>query len=231
MNRINVSTQNKSTSIRLSERTKRMLESLAKGKETHEQILQRLIRMASLLDDSGYANGSGYGGGSASGAGYADGTGDGTSIGVRDNIVATQYARLSTTLEIDWDTNRYEIVCTYNDLSPLVLLRSRRLRNVAQHGNSPNNVPPATLDWEIGLEIVNVNRGEGWTRPSALSERERTLLYLVCVRQVLEDTFNVKLYELETEDDYQSQMKWTKAYNRNNLSKVSLRSDILKALQ
>ena len=54
---------------------------------------------------------------------------------------------------------------------------------------------------------------------------------LQTVKQVLEDTFSVNLYELETAYDYNSQSKWTHAYNRTNMSRDSLRADVLKVLK
>ena len=48
---IKVDSKEKSTSIRLSEKTKKALESLASGKETHDQIISRLIKLVNTLSE------------------------------------------------------------------------------------------------------------------------------------------------------------------------------------
>jgi len=86
-------------------------------------------------------------------------------------------------------------------------------------------------EWELDLEIVNINKGFGWTKPSTLKIEEIRPIYLICIKQVLEETFDIKLYELLTEEDYLDEGKWTEAYDRNNLSRDSLNSDIRKCIQ
>jgi len=198
MNKIIVHIKNNATSLRISQRTKRMLESLAKGKETHEEIIQRLIKLASTLESSG-----------------------GTSILTRGNVTGTKYGRLHSSFTMQANEKEYVIVCTYNDLSSIALMRTQRLKESVG----------LALDWELDLEIANVKIGKEWLSPSRLSEKEKKLLYLACVKQVLEETFDINLYELTAEEDYLSTIKWTDAYDRNNLSKDSLRVDILQRIK
>ncbi|MFH1175023.1 MAG: hypothetical protein V1725_07875 [archaeon] len=175
-----------------------------------------------MLDDPG------YGGGTASGHGFDDGTGygGGTEVIFKDNVVGTKYARTSTTVSVELDNKCYDVVCTYNDLSIIALLRSKRLT-----ANLDSSVQNGNMGWEVDLDIVNVKIDKKWTSPSTLPKKEKEMIYLICVKQILEETFDVKLYELETVDDYNSQSKWKQAYNRTNLSRDSLYSDIMKVLK
>jgi hypothetical protein len=198
MSKIIVRIKNNPTSLRISQRTKRMLESLAKGKETHEEIIQRLIKLASTLESSG-----------------------GTSILARGNVTGTKYGLLHSSFTMQANEKEYVVVCTYNDLSSIALMRTQRLKESAG----------LALDWELDLEIANVKIGKEWLSPSRLGEKEKKLLYLACVKQVLEETFDINLYELTAEEDYLSTIKWTDAYDRNSLSKDSLRADILQRIK
>ena len=46
MSAIKIETKDKSTTIRINDRTKKMLEALANGRETHEEIVLRLIKLS-----------------------------------------------------------------------------------------------------------------------------------------------------------------------------------------
>ncbi len=65
-----VNSKEKSTTIRLKDKTKKMLEAKAKGKETHEEIILRLIKMSDNLSN------------------------DGTTIIQKGNMIATKYEQL-----------------------------------------------------------------------------------------------------------------------------------------
>jgi hypothetical protein len=197
---IKVHSKNKSTTIRISEKTKKMLEALAKGKETHQEIILRLIKQANSLS-----------------------TDYGSKIIEKGHVIGTQYEKLHKTIEIEIADKKYSVVCTYNDLSLIVILRSNQLKNLVGH-----NLP---FEWELDLEIVNVRLGAGWLNPSSLNGEERTLLYIICVKQVLEETFDIELYQFETKEDYLDIMKWSEVYDHHHLSRDSFNSDIRKKLR
>lgn len=193
---IRVDEKEKSSSIRASNKTREMLASLARGKESQEEVILRLIKLANNLSAK-----------------------EGTKITEKGNIIGTKYAQKNKTLDIELRRKKYSVVCTFNDLSLLSIMRNNQLQNM----NNRN------LDWELDLEIVNINKGTGWIKPSTLNIEDIRLIYLICVKQILEETFDVKLYELVTEKDYMDTSKWMEAYDRNNLSRDSLSTDIRNA--
>lgn len=190
MSKIIVKSNDKSTTIRLKEQTKKMLEAVSKGKETHEEIILRLINMSEKLSN--------------------DNT---TEIVQKGNIIGTRYETLHKTFDLEIDKEKYQVVCNYNDLSPISLMKT------------------PVLDWEIDLEIVNINKGKGWISPKTLSKSEFNKIYFICLKQILEQTFDIKLYQLSTLDDYLNIDKWMEAYKKYNLSKDSLTQDVKDKLK
>ncbi|HJX06305.1 MAG TPA: hypothetical protein VJ461_06360 [Candidatus Nanoarchaeia archaeon] len=206
---ITVQTKEKYTTLRLSERTKKMLEAQGKGKETHEQILLRLIKISENLSSE-----------------------QGSQIMQKGNVIGTKYERLNKTFGLSIDDKKYLVVCTYNDLSIMATIRNKKFQQVKIVG-SPNHMPidVKNIDWEIDLEIVNVNKGNGWVKPTTLSFEERNLLYFICLKQVLEETFDIKLYQLSNIEDYTNIDTWNEIYSKHGLSRDSLRSDIKEKIK
>jgi hypothetical protein len=200
MNSIHVITKNKSTTLRLSEKTKKMLETLARGKETHEEIILRLIKLANNMSSD-----------------------SGTKIIDQGNIIGTKYETAHRTFKIEIDGKKYSVVCKYNDLSLIALLRNNQLKNYMRYNEH--------IDWQLNLEIVNVNIGKGWLKPTNNDNEDSRLLYLICVKQVLEETFDIDLYQITNKEDYINIDKWSDAYNKYNLSQDSLRSDITEIIR
>ena len=62
--------------------------------------------------------------------------------------------------------------------------------------------------------------------PILNDRQEYFLLYLVAVKQVLEEVFSIKIYEIATQDDYFNIEKWKSAFIRNKLSMESFYKDI-----
>ena len=200
MSAIIIDTKDKSTTIRITDRTKKMLESLAKGRETHEEIILRLIKLSNNLT-----------------------TKEGTKIVEKGNVMGTKYVQKHTTIDIELKKKKYSIVCTYNDLSVIVLMNNKQLQQLRTKDRG--------LDWELDLEIVNVKIGDKWQQPNKANISEIKILYLICVKKILEETFDIKLYELVTEEDYLDISKWMDAYDRNNLSRDSLNIDVRDKLR
>jgi hypothetical protein len=194
-NVITVEGTEKASSIRVSNKTREMLSALAKGQESQEDVILRLIKLANNLSN------------------------EGTKIIEKGNVIGTKYLQKNKTLQISLKNKKYSVVCTYNDLSVIAIMQHKQLQNITRN----------PLEWELDLEIVNINKGFGWTKPSTLKIEEIRPIYLICIKQVLEETFDIKLYELLTEEDYLDEGKWTEAYDRNNLSRDSLNSDIRNA--
>ena len=202
-NTIKVNAKDKSTTIRLSQRTKKMLDALAAGKETHEEILLRLIKLANSMSEE-----------------------QGSKIVDKKNMIGTKYERASKTISIETSKAAYSIVCTYNDLNIFAAFRNNK--QLASY-ISDKGMP---LEWEADLEIVNAKKNKGkWEKPPILSNKECLLLYLVALKQILEETFGINIYEIATDEDYFDSEKWEKAYKRNKLSMESFYSDVQKKLQ
>ena len=167
---INVNSNEKSSTIRLKQKTKDMLEELAKGKETHEEIVLRLIKLSNTLNSENK-----------------------TSIKQRDNIIGTKYERVHKTININLNGQEYLVVCTYNDLSLIALMQNKSLKEFSQNKQ---------LDWRLDLEIVNINDGSGWKEPKTVDLKQVNSIYFVCVKTILEDVFDIKLYQFSKLLDY-----------------------------
>lgn len=189
---IEVNSLDKSTTIRLKENTKRKLEYFSKGKETHEEIILRLMKLVEMLSS------------------------DSKTELVHSKVIGTKYVRLHKTLHIKLDGIQYVVVCNYNDLSPILLFRQ--------------NSSLGNFEWLLDLEIVNVNKGAGWKEPKKFPEKEQNTLYLISLKQILEETFDVILYQFSNLSDYFNVDNWIDAYKKNNLSKESLQKDVKRKL-
>lgn len=205
MDIISIQTKEKHTTLRLSEKTKKMLEAQAKGKETHEEILIRLIKISENLSSE-----------------------QGSRIMQKGNVIGTKYERSNKTFNISIDDKKHTVVGTYNDLSIMATMRNKKLQQVTiiSASNSHTPIGAKNIDWEIDLEIVNINKGNGWIKPTTIPLEEKDLLCLICIKQVLEETFDIKLYQLSNIEDYTNIDRWNEIYKRYNLSRDSLRSDI-----
>lgn len=203
---IKISSKEKITSIRLKEKTKKMLEALGRGKETHEEILLRLVKLANQMNSQ-----------------------TGTEIVQRGRVTGTKYDRSNRIFTIEHKSHIYSIVCTYNDLTIINMLRqSSHMRKYIAHDREPSQ-------WEVDLEIVNIKKDRGnWQSPKSFEHqhpREFMLLYLACLKQVLEEFFDITLYEIDTEEDLFNPGKWDKAYERNNISRESFYTDVQEKLK
>lgn len=198
MKNVNVSSNEKSSTIRLKQKTKNMLEELAKGKETHEQIVLRLIKLANALNSK-----------------------KNTTVMEKGNIIGTKYERTHKTLKIKIDNVEYLVVCKYNDISIIALLQNKSLKELSNRKD---------FDWRLELEIVNTNHGSGWQDPKHMQEQEADLIYFICLKELLEEIFDIKLYQFETIEDYFNGDTWSNVYEKNNLSKDSLHFDIMRHL-
>jgi hypothetical protein len=206
---IKVKSNGEISSLRITKKTKKMLEALAQGRETHEEIILRLIKTVTDMSQE-----------------------EGTKIINKGNLIGTQYQRANKTIQVETDKNKYSVVCTYNDLAVLsILKKSRYLRNYKYIAHE-KAWPP---EWELDLEITNIStESEKWTDPKGLKNKDRSeylLLYLICVKEVLEKTFDIRMFEIITKYDYFSLEKWDKAYKRNDLSMESFYSDVQKRLK
>ena len=194
-NIIKITQKKKITSIRISESTKRELESFGNSGNSHEEIIKKLIRLANSTE---------------------------TKLIKDKNIIGTKYGRLNKTFNIETEQNKYSIVCKFNDLSLMNLLKNKEL----------------TKEWEMDLEIVNIGiyskKQITWKDPDILYKKDKheyLLLYLVAVKQVLEEVFSIKIYEINIQNDYFDIDKWRSTFLRNKLSMESFYKDIQKKIK
>src|SRR3989338_8959841 len=187
MKPIKITSAEKITTIRLSESTKRELESFGHAGQTQEEIIKGIMR---LLKNSKSE----------------------TKIVEKNNVIGTKYARLSRTFQIEIDHHKYALVCTFNDLGLM---------------------PFRKTEWEIDLEIVNVSQDNDhkWRNLNPLDPKTSQLLYFITIKQILEENFNLKIYELTQVDDFLNYDKWKQVYLTNKLSLESLESDIERRLR
>jgi hypothetical protein len=197
---IKVNGKESASSIRVSNKTREMLSSLARGQESQEQVILRLIKLANNLSSE-----------------------EGTKIIEKGNVIGTKYKQKHKTIDIELKNKKYSIVCTYNDLSIIALMNNKQLQQLRTKNHD--------LEWELDLEIVNVKMGDKWQQPTKTNIPETKILYLICVNKILEETFDIKLYELVTEEDYLDISKWMDVYDRNNLSRDSLNTDVRDKLR
>ncbi|NQU78639.1 hypothetical protein HQ545_02620 [Candidatus Woesearchaeota archaeon] len=200
---IKVKSNEEISSVRLTKKTKKMLESMAQGKETHEQIILRLIRTVTDLSKE-----------------------EGTRIIEKGKLKGTKYQRTHKTIHVETDKNKYSVVCTYNDLAIISMLKKSTYLK---------NYKPDHLEWELDLEINNIKIGsKNWSDPEKIIQSDKSeyrLIYLICIKDVLEQTFDIQIYEVMTKPDYFTPDRWEKAYQRNGLSMDSFYSDVQKRLR
>lgn len=209
-NIIRVTRKEKITSIRVTERTKKELEIFGITGDSHEEIIKKLIKLAkSTLTDSE------------------------TKIIKNNNLIGTKYGRISRTFNIETEQDKYSIVCTFNDLSLMnLILENRNLQELV------------TKEWELDLEIVNISMDAGkytnqkkiitWNDPKIIYENDRqehNLLYLIAIKQVLEEMFDIRIYEITTQEDFFNLEKWRSVFLRNKLSMDSFYRDIQRKIK
>lgn len=197
---IQVSSKGKMTTLRVSEATKRYLESFGRAGETHDKMLARILNTLKYNDIE-------------------------TQVLRKNNVLGTKYARLNRTLGLDIDSHKYALVCTYNDLSPWALIKNHD--NLSEHFGR---------EWELGLELVNVQteKSKSWSDPKIIYQKDKKtwlLLYFIALKVILEDIFNIRIYEISTTQDYLSYDYWKQAYSRNKLSMESFHKDIERQLK
>jgi hypothetical protein len=195
-----ISPENKITTVRVTERTKKLLESAAIRKETHEEIILRLIKLSQSMSES-----------------------TGTEIMQKNNSTAIKYERQNKTIKIQTERQTYDIVCVFNDLNIYNLWRQNK--RVAE-----KLFEKQEGEWELDLEIVNIRKDLGKWGFKIENKQEQLLLYLALVKHILEQIFDIKLYEIVTDKDYFNLDLWRAAYKRNNLSQESYYKDIEKKL-
>jgi hypothetical protein len=200
---IKINSKNKSTTIRLTEKTKKILEQLSIGKETHEKIILRLIKNSQNLENTG------------------------TKLVKEGNILGTKYNTIHKTIDLKIDDKKYVVVYTYNDLSPFSFVRKNYLieEKITGYSNLKN------IDWEIDLEIVNIDLGKGWTSPEKINKEELKLIYFICIKNVIEESFDLKIYEIINSQDFLNIDIWNQIYTKYNLSKDSFNNDIKRKLK
>ena len=207
-NIIRVTSREKITTIRVTESTKRELESLGQSGETHEEIIKKLIKFAK----SAFAESD-------------------TKIIKDKNVIGTKYGRLTKTFEIETDKAAYSIVCSYNDLSPMALISANK--NLQENLAKEWELNLELINLGVSLKNQADRDRISWSSPKMLQEHDRDeflLLYLVAVKGVLEYIFRIKIYEMITREDYYDIEKWRNAYNRSNLSMESFYHDIQKKM-
>ncbi|MBI4981477.1 hypothetical protein HZC30_08060 [Candidatus Woesearchaeota archaeon] len=135
-----------------------------------------------------------------------------TNVTATGEAIGIKYGRLNRTLNIEIDQEKYSLVCIFNDISFIPFTKS--------------------TEWELDLEIANIKIGSGsWKDPLSLNSKTRLLLYFIALKQILEDLFNIKLYEILNLDDYLNYDKWKAIYTIHQLSMESFRTDAEEKLR
>ena len=186
---IKITSTEKITTIRLSESTKRELESFGHAGQTHEEILLGALKLLKNLKLPSE-----------------------TRVTASGGVIGTKYSRLSQTLNIEIDLEKYSLVCTFNDISFIPFTKS--------------------TEWELDLQLVNLKQSTTpWKDPRNLNPKTRRLLYFIAFKQILEEGFNIKIYEILTLDDYFNYDKWKTVYTIHQLSMESFRIDVEEKLK
>jgi hypothetical protein len=195
------------TSISVSPTTKLELEQFGIGGETHNEILKKVLKLVRNTIS------------------HSD-----TQIKGNNKLLGTRYGQLHKTFEIETERGQYSVVCTYNDLSFLpLILKTQPIEDLYSN------------EWEFNLEIVNIKvkkhqsriEKNEWMSPNVFSNedhQEFKLLYLIILKSLIQETFGIVLFEIETIPDYFNYEKWRYAYKRNKLSLQSLDRDLERKL-
>ncbi len=188
------------TTLRVSEATKRYLEFFGRAGETHDEMLSRILNILKHKDIE-------------------------TQVFRKNNVLGTKYGRKNKTLNVKIDEKMFSIVCTYNDLSPWVILKDQE-KLLEQLGK----------DWEMDLEIVNIktNPEENWNDPNITPNQDKKtypLLHFIILKELLEEYFDIRIYEISTTKDYLNYDLWKQTYLRNKLSMESFHKDVERQLK
>lgn len=200
-NIIKVIKKEKITSIRVTERTKKELESFGNSGDSHEETLKKLIKLArNIFMDTD------------------------TEIIKNKNIIGTKYAKLSQTLHIETEKGKYSIVCKYNDLSLMNLIsKNKKLQN--------NLSKEWEIDLEIVNISINEKKWSNPDLFYDKDKEEYLLLYFIAIKQILEEIFSITLFEITTLTDYFNINKWKSTYIRNGLSMDSFYQEIQRKIR
>ena len=125
---IKVSRQEKITSLRVSERTKRELESFGTSGDSHEAILKKLIKIARSTESK-------------------------TRVIKNKNMIGTEYDRSSKIFNIETEKDKYSVVCTYNDISRRLVMNF----NITGWLSTTNIFFITSLTFCLELEFWRIN--------------------------------------------------------------------------
>ena len=95
--------EDKSTSIRLQQSTKQLLDSLAIGKETHNETIRRLAKNVQNM------------------------SAESPDITSKGNVIHTEYNRIRRTFELFTPKGSIEVTCAFNDLRAIASIRSNSI--------------------------------------------------------------------------------------------------------
>lgn len=205
---IKVTQQEKITTIRVTESTKKELESFGSAGNTHEDILKKIMKIVKSADSE-------------------------TKVVRQGNAIGTKYGKLIRTFIIETDKGKYSIVCKFNDLSFMnLMLENKNIQeNFAKEWELDLEIVNMMVDVQ---KYTKKQRTVIWSNPDILcksDKHEYLLLYLVAVKQALEGIFSIKIYEVTTQDDYFDIEKWRSAFARNKLSMESFYKDIQEKMR
>lgn len=207
---IKVTSEDKISSVRVRESTKRLLESFIQNGETHEETLVRVLGLLkNVLSESS------------------------TKLIKQKNVLGTKYGRLSKAFDIDIDNERFTIVCIFNDLTPLNIISYNK--DLQEHFTKEWEIDLEIVNISTDAHEYTEKKGMvSWKDPKTFRENNKKdylLLYLIAVKQVLEFMFGKKINEIINSEDFFDIYKWKEAYKRNNLSMESYYHDIEEKLK
>lgn len=214
---MDIGSEDKSTSIRVNESTKRLLGSVAAGQESFNDTIRRLV------------------------AAYNNQQAETSRFVKKGNILGTEMERTRKTFFHDTPQGAFMVVCSCNDLRSFSNLRMNKMLY-----NTISQELKGSMEWEIDLQILSIRKSNhpgriqdreyldvypNHKKNSPSDQHLRAILYFISLKKIIEETFLVQFYEFIIEPDFFSWDKWKSAYARNNLSEESFRKDVEKKLR
>jgi hypothetical protein len=201
--------------IKIDPKTKGLLKTVARGGETYDDTIRRLIGIVQALE--------------AEPPKYAK----------KGAMEATTYERKQRTYTIRTQKGSFRVVCVFNDLQLVgAVLRSPFVHTQAQFQNWEVDLQLLNIQPKPdhrGLSATQNNAiHQAWISPETYARNDElnaAVLYFKTLAAIIEETLFVSFHTFVTDYDYLSYDNWRDVYAKNHLSQESLHTDIEKKLR
>jgi hypothetical protein len=201
--KLDIELEDRSTTIRLNESTKRLLASVAMGQESFNDTIKRLVTTYKNLNENG------------------------PEITKKHNAIGTTYERMRKTFDgLNTPYGPYDVVCSFNDVRAISVFRFNKALILALNENVRGSI-----DWTLDLEILDLHPKGQPNVKSAENIIIKGRFYFFILERLFKEVLQIPTYGFISEADFYSWDKWKEFYTQNNLPQESFEKDIEKKLR